>query len=132
MRAAIISATLLLTFAGSAFAQEYVEFKSMQDRFSIVFPAQPKITDTDLHLRVQVCAAGTRLQRGPEAKPFQSDRRRLQQHPGDCGREGEGVPAGSRGVFRQHWSEQFDRCGLLEARHRRCGHSRHVGVDATA
>src|ERR1043165_2156944 len=27
-------------------AQEYVEFKSMQDRFSIVFPAQPKVTET--------------------------------------------------------------------------------------
>jgi hypothetical protein len=39
MRSAIIFATGLLTFAGSTFAQEYVEFKSQQDRFSIVFPA---------------------------------------------------------------------------------------------
>jgi hypothetical protein len=31
---------------GISSAQEYVEFKSMQDRFSIVFPAQPKVTDT--------------------------------------------------------------------------------------
>ena len=37
---------LLMLVAGSALAQEYVEFKSMQDRFSIVFPAQPKVTDT--------------------------------------------------------------------------------------
>ena len=58
MRAAITSRLLaprvltpgcaiaLLFVAASAFAQEYVEFKSMQDRFSIVFPAQPKVTDT--------------------------------------------------------------------------------------
>ena len=46
MRAVLISATALLAFAGSTFAQEYVEFKSMPDRFSIVFPAQPKITET--------------------------------------------------------------------------------------
>jgi hypothetical protein len=46
MRAAIIFTTVLLTFAGSTFAQEYVEFKSQEDRFSVVFPAQPKITET--------------------------------------------------------------------------------------
>src|SRR6185436_5288106 len=46
MRAAFIAATVVLSSAGSTFAQEYVEFKSMQDRFSIVFPAQPKVTDT--------------------------------------------------------------------------------------
>src|SRR5439155_6554935 len=46
MRAAVISAAVLFSIAGSVFAQEYVEFKSEQDRFSIVFPAQPKITET--------------------------------------------------------------------------------------
>ena len=46
MRAAIISAAVLLSIGVSVFAQEYVEFKSQQDRFSIVFPAQPKITET--------------------------------------------------------------------------------------
>jgi hypothetical protein len=46
MRTALISAAVLLSFAGSVFAQEYVEFKSQQDRFSIVFPAQPKVTET--------------------------------------------------------------------------------------
>src|SRR5262245_33599072 len=45
MRAARYAIALLF-FAASAFAQEYVEFKSMQDRFSIVFPAQPKVTNT--------------------------------------------------------------------------------------
>ena len=38
--------TLLTALVSTAFAQEYVEFKSMQDRFSIVFPAQPKVTNT--------------------------------------------------------------------------------------
>ncbi len=46
MRAAFIAAIVVLSSASSVFAQEYVEFKSMQDRFSIVFPAQPKVTDT--------------------------------------------------------------------------------------
>ena len=46
MRAALISAAVLLAMTGSVFAQEYVEFKSQQDRFSIVFPAQPKLTET--------------------------------------------------------------------------------------
>jgi len=46
MRATVITAVVLLSSASSVLAQEYVEFKSMQDRFSIVFPAQPKVTDT--------------------------------------------------------------------------------------
>src|SRR5881398_953599 len=46
MRAAIIFAAVLLSIGVSVFAQEYVEFKSQQDRFSIVFPAQPKVTET--------------------------------------------------------------------------------------
>ena len=46
MRAAIITAAVfLLSSVSSVLAQEYVEYKSMQDRFSIVFPAQPKVTD---------------------------------------------------------------------------------------
>ena len=36
----------ILGFGISPMAQEYVEFKSQQDRFSIVFPAQPKIAET--------------------------------------------------------------------------------------
>jgi len=45
MRVLLISAALL-SIASSVRAQEYVEFKSQQDRFSIVFPAEPKITET--------------------------------------------------------------------------------------
>ena len=45
MRAAFMSA-IVLASATTLFAQEYVEYKSMQDRFSIVFPAQPKVTET--------------------------------------------------------------------------------------
>jgi hypothetical protein len=41
----VASAALVLLVSGSAFAQEYVEFKSQQDRFSIVFPAPPKVTE---------------------------------------------------------------------------------------
>ena len=41
----VVSAALILFVSGSAFAQEYVEYKSQQDRFTIVFPAQPKVTE---------------------------------------------------------------------------------------
>ena len=34
----------ILSIGASAFAQEYVEYNSQQDRFSIVFPKQPTIT----------------------------------------------------------------------------------------
>lgn len=39
-------AALVAAVPGSVLAQEYVEFKSAQDRFSIVFPVQPKVTET--------------------------------------------------------------------------------------
>ena len=42
----LVSAALVLFMSGSAFAQEYVEFKSQQDLFTVVFPAQPKVTET--------------------------------------------------------------------------------------
>jgi hypothetical protein len=45
MRLSIVSATLILVIGGVAFAQEYVEYKSEQDRFAATFPTQPKVTD---------------------------------------------------------------------------------------
>jgi hypothetical protein len=46
MRVSLLVATAVALSVGSAaFAQEYVEYKSQQDRFSIVFPAQPKVTE---------------------------------------------------------------------------------------
>jgi hypothetical protein len=42
----VFSAALILFVSGSVFAQEYVEFKSQQDRFTILFPVQPKVTET--------------------------------------------------------------------------------------
>lgn len=43
---AVSVTALVLSISGSAFAQEYVEFKSQQDRFTITFPLQPKVTET--------------------------------------------------------------------------------------
>ncbi len=40
-----VIATAVLSISASAFAQEYVEYNSQQDRFSIVFPAQPKVIE---------------------------------------------------------------------------------------
>ena len=42
----VIPAALIVSISATAFAQEYVEYKSPQDRFGIVFPAQPKVTET--------------------------------------------------------------------------------------
>jgi len=40
------SGALILCIAATAFGQEYVEYKSQQDRVGIVFPAQPKVSET--------------------------------------------------------------------------------------
>src|SRR5882762_8563768 len=40
-----VSVALLLSLSGSAFAQEYVEFKSQQDRFGATFPVQPTVAE---------------------------------------------------------------------------------------
>ena len=43
-----ISAALVLSISGSgpSFAQEWVEFASREERFTCIFPAQPKVTET--------------------------------------------------------------------------------------
>jgi hypothetical protein len=42
----LMSAALVLFVAGSAFAQEWIEFASREDRFTCNFPGQPKVTET--------------------------------------------------------------------------------------
>ena len=42
----VVSAALVLSISGPAFAQEYVEYVSQQDRFGATFPVQPKMTET--------------------------------------------------------------------------------------
>src|SRR5712672_2948857 len=37
-------AAVVLSVSASAFAQEYVEYKSMQDRFGATFPTEPRVT----------------------------------------------------------------------------------------
>ena len=46
MRLSAVSAALVLAIAGSALAQEYVEFTSKEDRFGVTFPVQPKAEQT--------------------------------------------------------------------------------------
>ena len=41
-----VAATLTLTLSGSALAQEWIEFRSREDRFTGNFPSQPKVTQT--------------------------------------------------------------------------------------
>ena len=42
----LMSAALVLSISGPSFAQDWVEFASREERFTCIFPAQPKITET--------------------------------------------------------------------------------------
>src|SRR5215510_1372693 len=42
----LLSSALVLTMSGTSFAQDWTEFSSKEDQFSIVFPGQPKVTET--------------------------------------------------------------------------------------
>ena len=41
----LISTALMLAVSGPVFAQEWVEFASREDRFTCLFPTQPKVTE---------------------------------------------------------------------------------------
>jgi hypothetical protein len=42
----LLSAALVLSISGPSFAQDWVEFASREERFTCIFPAQPKVTET--------------------------------------------------------------------------------------
>ena len=42
----LMSSALVLAMSGTSFAQEWTEFASREDRFTITFPGQPKVTET--------------------------------------------------------------------------------------
>jgi hypothetical protein len=42
----VVAAALILSLSGTAFAQEYVEYVSRKDNFTITFPMEPKVTET--------------------------------------------------------------------------------------
>src|SRR5258705_1839894 len=42
----LVSSALVLALSGTAFAQDWTEFSSRDDHFTITFPGQPKITET--------------------------------------------------------------------------------------
>ncbi len=46
MRPILISTALVLSVSGSLVAQEWIEFANPEDRFTCLFPAQPKVTET--------------------------------------------------------------------------------------
>src|SRR4030095_420289 len=46
MRLIVLSIALFFSSLSSAFAQEWIEFASREDRFTCNFPVQPKITET--------------------------------------------------------------------------------------
>ena len=42
----LVSSALVLAISGTSFAQEWTEFSSREDRFTIPFPGQPTVTET--------------------------------------------------------------------------------------
>ena len=42
----LMSLSLVLALSGTSFAQDWTEFSSPQDFFTITFPGQPKVTET--------------------------------------------------------------------------------------
>ena len=42
----LMSAALVLSISGPSFAQDWVEFASREERFTCIFPAQPRVTET--------------------------------------------------------------------------------------
>jgi hypothetical protein len=42
----LMSSALVLAMSGTSFAQEWTEFVSREDRFTITFPGQPTVTET--------------------------------------------------------------------------------------
>jgi hypothetical protein len=46
MKMSLLSSALVLALSGTAFAQDWTEFSSLQDRFSITFPGKPQVAET--------------------------------------------------------------------------------------
>jgi len=46
IRSFVVGALALLAVASTAFAQDYVQYVSQPDKFTILFPQQPKVTET--------------------------------------------------------------------------------------
>src|SRR6476646_1706017 len=46
MRLVVLTSCLVLSMAGQALCQEWAEFASREDRFTISFPGQPEVSDT--------------------------------------------------------------------------------------
>src|ERR1700680_1652776 len=42
----LVSSALVLAMSGTSFAQEWTEFSSRDDRFTVSFPGQPTVTET--------------------------------------------------------------------------------------
>ena len=74
----LISSALVLVMSGTSFAQEWTEFISEDDRFTITFPGQPRVAEIDLDVAVQRHPPGACLYRHARFRPLLGDRGRLQ------------------------------------------------------
>ncbi len=95
MRATATVFALLLSMPGLAAAQDWEEYVSRQDGFSINFPGQPKIAETTWTVSVELHAPGTCLQRRARPGALLHHRRRLRLTRAAGDRALEGVPAGN-------------------------------------
>ena len=128
----VVSVALILFISGSAFAQDYVEYKSQQDRFTNNFPGDPKITDTvfvsQFGHRLPARVYSVELARNHRFSVTVVDYSRIT----ELGLEKQkACPPRLRGLSRRlRCARKFDWAGVLESRQGRCDHLRDVAVPA--
>ena len=121
MRFVYVTALVLL-WVTPAPAQEWIDFVSRDDGFRVNFPAQPKVTEHDLHLGVRRDAAGACVRGRTRPGTLLDDRRRLSRHREAADRKVEAVPAICRRALHRRRVRRGRRVRLLEDRHpRRAG-----------
>src|SRR5678815_5949755 len=55
IRSFLIAALIVLAVGSTTFTQDYVQYVSRDDRFTILFPTQPKVTETTFTSQYGYC-----------------------------------------------------------------------------
>ena len=75
----LVSAALVLTISGPAFAQEWKEYVSKQDLFSVSFQGEPTVRDITYQSEYRDRPARARLHTPERPEPLYRHRGRLQE-----------------------------------------------------
>ena len=74
----LMSSALVLAMSGTSFAQEWTEFASREDHFTITFPGQPKVTATTWTSQFNAILPARIYSGTHRFRPLLGDRGRLQ------------------------------------------------------